>query len=128
MNNFNNPYMQQNPYFQQLQNIQQRMQQYEQPKPQMPQNQIVTVQNEDVAKNTQIPLDGSTTYFAFENKILARNWNIANGSIQNKMFILQDDTISQPENKDTLKTILDMLDEINKKVTPKNKKEIKDVE
>ena len=106
---------------------QQQFQNYQQFTPQ-PQNRIFNVANEEVAKNTQINLDGSTYYFIYGDSILARTWNFASGSIENKTYKLSDDTNTQTEHKNGIQDILERLERIENKLTTKSKKELKDVE
>ena len=135
-----------NPYQQQLQQLQQRIQAMAASAPQQPQIQlnqpqqpppqintqedkILTVANEDVARNINIPLDGSTTYFKYDDSILARRWNISEGRVCSLIYKVQQEEPQTPvkevmlDNEDRLKRMEGTLQEILKKVTyPINKR------
>lgn len=121
----NAPYMQnyyQNPSMQQA--YQQQMQnQYEQ-RLQNLQNQLTTTNNQHTnriipvasaqeAQNSQIPMDGTVTYFVFGDTILAKNWSFASGKIENvyfKKFIeAKAEESPKPDRLDSIESKIDRL-------------------
>lgn len=80
----------------------------------VPTNKIFTVATLQEAQNAQIPMDGTVSYFAFGDTILARNWSFATGRIENKMFKaiveeVETTTVEVPK-EDRLKAIEEKLD------------------
>lgn len=97
------------------------------------QDVIVRVSNATEARNAEIPMDSSVSYFVFGNSILAKNWNFATGKIEHKLYTLVENAEPIEESKsDKLSIIEEKLDTLlaqinNQKMQPK-KKEVKDAE